>query len=161
MYTEPSILFWHPLVEYYPKMKVILTIRDANKWYKSYYNAICKTITNPVLLWVGRRLKHFIPFANRYFEVFKYELIVTFNYKKNGGSNTFDREYAINGFNQRNNQIIKYFKENDEMDRFMIVDWDRKDKNKMFLELMDFLDIKLSKEELELRSKENNGNYFT
>lgn len=30
----------------------------------------------------------------------------------------------------------------------------------MFLELMEFLDIDLSKEELEKRSKENNGSYF-
>lgn len=118
---EPSILFWKELVEYYPKMKVILTIRNDKKWYKSYYNAICKTISQPILLWIARKLKHFIPFANRYFVVFRYGLIMTF--KEIEGKNAFNKQYAINQFNKRNKQIIKYFKENDQMDRFMIIDW--------------------------------------
>eukprot|EP01084_Bolivina_argentea_P077676 140930_1 len=148
---EPSILFWKHLVEYYPSMKIILTIRDANKWYKSYYNAICKTISQPVLLFVARRLQYFIPYATRYFAVFRYGLIKTF------GPNVietlkFDKYFAIEGFNKRNKEIKEYFQNSNQMDRFMIINWDRKDKNKMFLELMDFLEIEMTDKQLKQRA---------
>eukprot|EP01084_Bolivina_argentea_P029552 54872_1 len=140
---EPSILFWRSLVEYYPQMKCILTIRAGDKWFKSYKNAIIRTVTNPVIFNVAVRLKYFVPGAVRYFNIFRYGIIKTF--KEYQGPNAFNKEYAINEFNRRNNEIKKYFKDNNEMKRFLIIDWDRKDKNKMFLELMQFLDIKLTK----------------
>ena len=133
-------------------------MRDAQKWYRSYYNAIIKTIRHPILLFVARRLKYFVPYACRYIEVFKYGLIKTF--KSIEGPDAFDKQYAINEFNRRNQSIIEYFQTSDEMDRFMIIDWERKDKNKMFLELMEFIGVTFTAEELEERARVNKGSYF-
>ena len=36
----PSALFYHELMEKYPAAKVILTVRDPDRWYDSMYNTI-------------------------------------------------------------------------------------------------------------------------
>ena len=155
---EPSILFWHEICDFYPHCKVILTMRDANKWYKSYYNAIIKVINNTMIKFIVQRLKHFVPYACVYFTIFKYGLIRTFGCIE--GDKAFDKDIAINKYNERNNDIINYFKNNNTKHRLFILNWDRKDKNKMFMELMSFLEIKLSDDELKQRKIDNKGGLF-
>ncbi|HEY9879292.1 MAG TPA: sulfotransferase family protein [Leptolyngbyaceae cyanobacterium] len=36
----PACAFWQPLLEYYPDAKVILTVRDPNRWYESALQTI-------------------------------------------------------------------------------------------------------------------------
>jgi Sulfotransferase domain len=38
----PSAFYWHELSEVYPQARVILTLRDADSWYKSFSNTILR-----------------------------------------------------------------------------------------------------------------------
>lgn len=43
----PVAQFWRELSEHYPKAKIILTERDAEKWYKSFSDTILRVLTLP------------------------------------------------------------------------------------------------------------------
>lgn len=40
----PSAFWWRELSEYYPKAKVLLTVRSTESWYKSFSNTIQKVV---------------------------------------------------------------------------------------------------------------------
>eukprot|EP00483_Globobulimina_turgida_P006295 UN06305 len=144
---QPSILFWKSLVKYYPQMKVVLTMRNDNKWFESYENSIAKIYLNPTISFVITISKYLVPGAVKYFKLFDHGFFQTFKYE-NDGSRVFDKEYAINQYNSRNEEIIRYFQDKQEKDRFFIMDWDREDKNELFLEVMQFLEIKFTPSQL-------------
>ena len=43
----PACRFWRELSEFYPKAKVILTLRDPERWYQSMSQTIYQALTNP------------------------------------------------------------------------------------------------------------------
>jgi hypothetical protein len=86
----PVCYFWKELSELYPESKIILTLRDPNKWYDSAVATIFKGmmtrpegITDPHGLMVKKLI-----------------LENTF------GGNLSDREQAISVFNKHNQQVI-------------------------------------------------------
>ena len=44
----PAVYYWRELIEHYPAAKVVLSIRDAESWYKSVYETIYGRLTAPV-----------------------------------------------------------------------------------------------------------------
>ncbi len=44
----PVAAFWRELSAHYPEAKVILSVRDAQKWYRSVQNTIYKAMMSPV-----------------------------------------------------------------------------------------------------------------
>ena len=160
---EPSILFWKSIVEYYPSMKVVLTTRSPERWFNSYYNAIlrlwpyCDHLANISRYFLRSHASTYIKF----FKVFQYGILETFGtLGPLFGMEPFDKTRAIKQFIDRNAEIMRYFEETNQMDRLFVIDWERKDKNEMFLEFMRFLEIEMTPHELEERKRDNNGYYF-
>jgi hypothetical protein len=52
----PSCAFYKELAAYYPKAKVILSLRDPKSWYKSVSETIMRSMNGPVVLPDGRRM---------------------------------------------------------------------------------------------------------
>jgi len=49
----PASLYYAELMEYYPNSKVILTVREPEKWYDSFYETICLLSPfHPEYLWI-------------------------------------------------------------------------------------------------------------
>jgi hypothetical protein len=43
----PAAYFWRELTAHYPEAKVLLTVRDPERWYESFYNTIYAALTTP------------------------------------------------------------------------------------------------------------------
>jgi len=85
----PTAAFWRELADYYPDAKIILSLRDPEKWYESTQ----ETILSPAM---AAGLEH-LPFApvvknvvNRFFD-----------------DEIHDRDHLIRKFNQHNDEVIK------------------------------------------------------
>lgn len=86
----------------YPDSKFILSIRDAESWYKSVVNHMSNHITN------GERvptIKDFKNFKNGFY-------YKDFLAKKYRGTveDPLDKDFLINEYNKHNQEIIEYFK---------------------------------------------------
>jgi Sulfotransferase domain len=44
----PACSFWRELSEHYPDAKVLLTVRDAERWYESVHNTIYQAMTHAI-----------------------------------------------------------------------------------------------------------------
>lgn len=44
----PATFFWQSLAEYYPDAKVILSVRDSDRWYESVYNTIFQIMNKDI-----------------------------------------------------------------------------------------------------------------
>ena len=149
-------------------MKVVLTKRDGQKWFRSYRNAILKTWPwgNRVAVAIDTMpiLQYLIPGALgavEYFKVFRYGILQTFGTLGSDlGMEPVDSQRAVEQFVARNEEIVRYFKESKQTERLFVIDWERKDKNEMFLEFMRFLNIEFSEKQLDQRRMENNGDFF-
>jgi len=98
----PGCAFYEELVERYPDAKVLLTVRDADRWYESARNTIYNTrkpalpllVIYPMLMLIPR-LRRFIRLVNR--------LI----WEKTFHRKFEDRRYAIGVFERHNEEVIE------------------------------------------------------
>ncbi len=84
----PACAYYAELAAYYPKAKVILTVRDANAWFDSAHNTIFSKMP--------RKLKSDNPQGRM-----AYELI----FKKTFGGNLDDRDHVIAIYERHNAEV--------------------------------------------------------
>src|SRR5215470_19638616 len=85
----PAAAFWRELVERYPDAKVLLSLRDADRWYDSVMNTIYPAMTQP-----PKRA----PVTLRGFQEMVYDLIFDRTFK----GRLTDRAYAKRVFEEHN-----------------------------------------------------------
>ena len=124
----PTTKFWRELIDYYPNAKVLLSIRDPEKWYKSASQTIWKAhrIMQNCLL-IRLKLYKFIP------PMFYHEQMMTTclddklpseknmddcNITSSMCGKFNDKEYIINKFNKHIEQVKEYVSK----DRLVIID---------------------------------------
>jgi len=79
----PACLFWKQLLDYYPDAKVILTIRDSEKWYASMKNTIFEVTRSnqnldPILSFVKQKVFEELfegQFENKHKTIQKFEAL--------------------------------------------------------------------------------------
>jgi hypothetical protein len=90
----PAAAFWRELVERYPDAKVLLSLRDADRWYESVMNTI-----HPAMM---RELPSDAPASLRDFRAMVYTLIV----ERTFGGRLEDRAHAKRVFEEHNQAVI-------------------------------------------------------
>jgi len=88
----PAAAFWRELVERYPDAKVLLSVRDADRWYDSVMNTIYPVMTQPDRT----------PETLREFHAMVYRLIV----EQTFGGRLADRSHAKRVFEAHNQAVI-------------------------------------------------------
>lgn len=101
----PVALYYKILMEEFPKAKVILTLRDPDKWYES----ASKTIFKPISNWLIYGLRMIGLFSNKHYFIAK---ILSF-VKRVGHEGLFDnrmkdKEACKIIFNQWNKNVIEF-----------------------------------------------------
>ncbi len=90
----PAAAFWRELVERYPDAKVLLSLRDADRWYDSVMNTIYHTMT--------REIPERAPEALHDFHKMVYALIV----ERTFGGSLEDRAHTLRVFEEHNQAVI-------------------------------------------------------
>ena len=85
---SPGCYFWKELADYYPKAKVILTVRDANKWFDSINETI-----------------HSAEFA-RFIKNSPFGEMVQKTIWDMMGNRMHDRKHMVNFFNKHSSEIV-------------------------------------------------------
>jgi hypothetical protein len=85
----PGVYFWRELVAKYPQAKVILTVRDPDKWYESAERTIWKATNQPT------------PPAMEHFR----RMCDATNWEGTFHGRFADRAYAIRVFNEHNDEV--------------------------------------------------------
>jgi len=96
----PSAFYWEEQLKKYPDAKVILTKRNAEKWYKSCCSTIfCMAPNSPfcplgvkIMLWLGLPAAYFYRLSNLMFDV--------------SMQGDYSKENAIQAYNTFNQQVI-------------------------------------------------------
>ena len=148
----PTTKFWRDLVDYYPNSKVLLTIRDPQKWYKSAQNSIVKVceIMNNTLLVRLNIIKYLLPWLWRHMKVVEYCAMGKLPYQENINiddvdiTDSFcgkfqDKEYILDKFNRHIEQVKKYVSK----DRLIIIDVTKHGYNELIDGLKDVKNIKI------------------
>jgi hypothetical protein len=87
----PAAYFWRELSAHYPEAKVLLSVRDPESWYKSFYSTIYTALTTP--------LPDNQPYPPRQIMGRKLMLEKTF------GGRFEDRDYAIDVYEEHNKEV--------------------------------------------------------
>jgi hypothetical protein len=87
----PAAYFWRELAAHYPAAKVLLSVRDPQRWYDSFQSTIYNVLTTP--------LPNNQPYPPRQIMGRKLMLQKTF------GGRFEDRDYAIGIFEQHNREV--------------------------------------------------------
>jgi len=97
----PASLYYAELMEYYPNSKVILTVREPEKWYDSFYETICLLSPfHPEYLWITYIVSWPSPMA------YIFGLLAKPRMKKFLGVDAIARkEAAIEAFNDWNEKV--------------------------------------------------------
>jgi hypothetical protein len=98
----PACTFYKELMERYPDAKVILTVRDPDRWYESTYNTIYgmrKMISSPIF----RLAAPFRPGLSRAAKM-NDELI----WEETFGGSLEDRQHAIEVFERHNQEVRRH-----------------------------------------------------
>jgi hypothetical protein len=90
----PAAAFWRELVERYPDAKVLLSLRDADRWYASVMNTIYRSMTQPV--------PERAPEILRDFHTMLHGLI----FERTFGNRLADRAHAQRVFAEHNQAVI-------------------------------------------------------
>lgn len=98
----PGCTFYEELMERYPDAKVLLTVRDADRWYESAYSTIYNTRRPSLPLLVLFPAVMLAPGMRRMIG-----LVNRIIWEKTFGGNFGDRRYAIGVFEQHNRQVIE------------------------------------------------------
>ena len=90
----PAAAFWRELVERYPDAKVLLSLRDADRWYESVMNTIYHVMTGEI--------PERAPQTLRDFHAMVYALI----FERTFGGRLQDRAHAKRVFEEHNQAVI-------------------------------------------------------
>lgn len=90
----PAAAYWRELVEAYPEAKVILSLRDSDRWYQSMMNTIYRTLTVD--------LPDELPANVRDFTQMTRQLI----FEQTFDGRMDDRGYAIGVYEEHNQAVI-------------------------------------------------------
>jgi Sulfotransferase domain len=90
----PAAAFWRELVERYPDAKVLLSLRDADRWYDSVRNTIYHAMSQPV--------SEDTPEIFRDFRTLVHGLI----FERTFGGRLGDRAHAMRVFAEHNQAVI-------------------------------------------------------
>jgi hypothetical protein len=87
----PAAYFWRELTAYYPQAKVLLTVRDPERWYESFSHTIYVAMTTP------------LPSDNPQFarRIMATKLI----HEKTFAGRSDDRAYAISVYERHNEEV--------------------------------------------------------
>ena len=91
----PAAAFWRELVERYPDAKVLLSLRDADRWYDSVMNTIYPVMT--------RALPEDAPDTLRDF----HEMVCTLIFERTFQGRLADRAHAKRVFEEHNRAVIE------------------------------------------------------
>ncbi len=91
----PGCYFWQQLVEHYPDAKVLLTVRDAERWYQSVRDTIYQAMMRGLLLPIDS------PLARA-----QHDMAVKIVLDRTFGGRFEDRAHAI-GVYERHNQEVR------------------------------------------------------
>lgn len=90
----PAAAFWRELVERYPDAKVLLSLRDADRWYDSVMNTIYHTITQGPPERAPETLHDF------------HEMVRALVFERTFGGRLEDRAHAKRVFEEHNQAVI-------------------------------------------------------
>lgn len=100
----PSAIYYREFMRQYPEAKVILTIRNADKWYDSAQKTIFKGMPKPIF-YILKIMSKFVKKAHLMLQVYEYaqELV-----KKEFFNARFkERAYCKDIFNKWNEEVIR------------------------------------------------------
>lgn len=105
-------VYWSPCYDYagflnrYPEIKVILTVRDPEKWYKSTYDTIysCNQLTLPRKIFLSL-LTPFRPELKQLYALWEFQDQML--WKKTFNSRFHDKQHAINVFSRHIDEVKK------------------------------------------------------
>lgn len=92
----PACNFYKELMAHYPNAKVLLTVRDPEKWYESCRNTIFGIFRKPTL----KLLLNLIPRTRRFLAM--NERLI---WQGNFGGHFEDRQHALDVFHQHNQEV--------------------------------------------------------
>jgi hypothetical protein len=99
----PACSFYKELMQVYPDAKVLLTVRDPEKWYESTYSTIYQLVNRTHSPSSRLLLKLFLPNLHRTIPM-THKLI----WEGTFGGNFTDRHHAIEIFNQHIEEVKQY-----------------------------------------------------
>ncbi|MES2622592.1 MAG: sulfotransferase family protein [Bacteroidota bacterium] len=102
----PGCMYYRQMMKKYPDAKVILTIRDADKWYKSASDTIYRVSKDNTARTFIKILGFFIPKVRNMARVFAFASNTL--WKKMFAGRFEDKEFAKLVFNKFNNDVIAY-----------------------------------------------------
>lgn len=101
----PGYRHYKQLMHYYPGAKVLLSVRDADKWYESVYQTIYQA--GPSL---GQkiRMSFKLPFSPRLQKLIRIFKMASSVWKKDFGGRFKDKAYALEVFHCHNQEVKAY-----------------------------------------------------
>jgi hypothetical protein len=99
----PSCTFYKELMKVYPDAKVLLTVRNAEKWYESAQSTIFQVVSRESSPFSGLLLRLLFPHMRQTVEMMK-----TLIWEGTFNGNFADKHYAIETFNQHIEEAKKY-----------------------------------------------------
>ncbi|TMC24080.1 MAG: sulfotransferase family protein [Chloroflexi bacterium] len=99
----PGCTFYQELMKVYPDTKVLLTVRDPEKWYESVQSTIFQITTRTRTPLARLFLRLFRPTMHQ-----SVQMINTLVWEGTFGGNFADKQYAIEIFNQHIEEVKKY-----------------------------------------------------
>lgn len=101
----PGSMYYKELADYYPESKVILSVRDPERWYNSVRSTIYSFDPGPA---IKIRMLLMMPFSTTARNLFKVILLNDKSIWKKFFEGRFkDKEYAINKFNNHIEEVKK------------------------------------------------------
>ena len=170
---DHAVLYWKYLIKQYclnNNTKIILTMRDSLNWYESHYNGFW-ILSLDLLRWIEIFISlipiKFCKILTRYQNIKNYHTKnMLGNNVWSGYKNKSNQKYAIKKYQNYYTNVIKFCKKNNliKQNKLFILNWDNtkdiNDKNKLYLDLMKFLEIDMTEEEIDNKLTKNNGKLF-
>ena len=174
---DHAVLYWKYLIKQYclndrhgSNTKIILTMRDSSNWYESQYHGFW-ILSLDLLRWIETFISY-IPI--KYFKILtRYQNIKNYHIKNmlgndiwKGLKNKSNQKYAIEKYENYYIDVIKFCNKNNliKQNKLFILNWDNtkdiNDKNKLYLDLMEFLEINMTENEINNKLTKNNGKLF-
>jgi hypothetical protein len=100
----PGCMYYKQMMVKYPDAKVILTMRDADKWWQSAHDTIYSASANTRMRVVMRIMGFFLPKLKRMSRVFDFANTVI--WEKMFSGRFLDKEFAKPIFNKFNEEVI-------------------------------------------------------
>lgn len=100
----PAAMYYRELMQQYPDAKVILSVRDADKWFDSASATILKGIPRPALI-IANLLSPFIPRLRTIKRAMPWISRILYDSPKFFDGRRFDRAFVTQRFNEWNEEV--------------------------------------------------------